>query len=90
MRKNYRFEILSFLFNCAPSETDIRPLINSMVKEEIFSDLYFEILLEAMRTNDLIKYNDSGLQIKASLQPEGRKEYNRLKLHCVFYSNKIY
>lgn len=89
MRKNYRFEILSFLFNCAPSETDIRPLIDSMVKEEIFSDMYFRILLDAMRTNDLISYHESGLQIKASLQPEGRKEYNRLKKHCVFYSTKI-
>lgn len=88
MRKNYRFEILSILYHNADKAFDILPLIESMAEENIFSRLYFNIVLQSLRDSELISYTDYGDEIKAVLQPKGIEEYQRLKKHAVAYGTQ--
>jgi hypothetical protein len=86
MQKNYRFEILSFLFSRRDAPVDIGPFIKDMYREGVFSEFYFMIQLGAMQDNDLIFIETSGIQIKARLLPDGMAEYNRLKSRCISYT----
>jgi len=88
MRKNYRFEILSILYHGTGDGHDIFPLIESMAEENIFSRMYFNIVLQSLRDNDLISYTDYGDEIKAVILPKGVAEYQRLKKHAVTYGTQ--
>ena len=88
MSKNYRFEILSVLYDARGNNIDILPLIKSLVEENIFSRLYFSIMLQNMNDNQLISYTDYGDETKAMILPPGIAEYRRLRRHCALYGAK--
>ena len=64
------------------------PLVNSLAEENIFSRLYFNVVLQSMSESGLISYADYGDEINARLLPEGVSEYQRLKKHVVAYGPK--
>ena len=90
MRKNYRFEILAALSDNLDEPIDILPLINSMMEENMFSRLYFKIILQSMHDDEFIRYTDYGDEIKATLLAAGVVEYRRLRrYHAVYGFKKI-
>jgi hypothetical protein len=86
MQKNYRFEILAFLYSRRDAPVNINPFIKQMAEEGVFSASYFIIQLEAMQTNDLICIEKNGAQMMTRILPEGTSEYKRLKLRCISYN----
>src|SRR5260221_12883459 len=92
MPKDYRYEILKYLYENSPNTVDIKPLILDFVANSDHSRTYFGTMLHRMRdkhqiwVNDLISLSHSrqgvygdDLVILARIEPDGIDAYFTIK-----------
>jgi hypothetical protein len=89
--KDYKFEILAFLYKQGNETVNIRPFIDDLVSEGYQSGVWFGTQLSSMRTKKHIWFDDvlclswvgnshysATHPIKARIEPDGIAEYKRL------------
>ena|SRR5436190_21182372 len=83
-RRNYRFYILSFLYDHREETVDISPILNEIAAEGHYSLNYLFILIQSMHYNGLlslpanISSHTLPEKLPATIEEEGVKEYKKL------------